>query len=100
VSCGKGNFFNRFCFRRLLLYDDYESPVKGFVMSSLKLLSTSELSARLTNKKNTIEGWRIKGFGPRYIKIGRLVRYRIEDIELWEESRICDSTTTELRGAK
>lgn len=61
--------------------------------SAPKLLDTSELADHLTNKPNTIEGWRIKGVGPRYIKIGRLVRYRIEDVEAWLESQSRTSTS-------
>ena len=58
-----------------------------------ELLDTSELADLLTNKSNTIEGWRIKGVGPRYIKIGRLVRYRIEDVEAWLEAQARTSTS-------
>ncbi len=58
-----------------------------------KLLDTSELAEHLTNKPNTIEGWRIKGVGPRYIKIGRLVRYRLADVEEWLEAQARSSTS-------
>lgn len=58
-----------------------------------KLLDTSEVANLLTNKPNTIEGWRIKGMGPRYIKIGRLVRYRIEDVNAWIEAQERTSTS-------
>lgn len=60
-----------------------------------KLLDTSEVADLLTNKSNTLEGWRIKGMGPRYIKIGRLVRYRIEDVNAWLESQERTSTSQE-----
>jgi predicted DNA-binding transcriptional regulator AlpA len=58
-----------------------------------KLLNTPELADMLTNKSNTIEGWRIKGIGPKYIKIGRLVRYRPEDVEEWLEAQSRNSTS-------
>ena len=58
-----------------------------------KLLDTNQLAEQLLNKSNTIEGWRIKGVGPRYIKIGRLVRYRPEDVELWLEAQTRNSTS-------
>lgn len=58
-----------------------------------KLLDTNQLAEQLLNKSNTIEGWRIKGVGPRYIKIGRLVRYRLEDVELWLEAQTRNSTS-------
>ena len=58
-----------------------------------KLLDTNQLAEQLLNKSNTIEDWRIKGVGPRYIKIGRLVRYRLEDVELWLEAQTRNSTS-------
>ena len=58
-----------------------------------KLLDTNQLAEQLLNKLNTIEDWRIKGVGPRYIKIGRLVRYRLEDVELWLEAQTRNSTS-------
>ena len=58
-----------------------------------KLLDTPELAAYLDNQTNTLEGWRVKGIGPRYIKIGRLVRYRIEDVERWIEAQTRTSTS-------
>ncbi|MCD2262454.1 helix-turn-helix domain-containing protein [Dietzia aurantiaca] len=27
--------------------------------------------------------WRHKGIGPSYVKVGRLIRYRAEDIDAW-----------------
>lgn len=58
-----------------------------------KFLDSTQLAERLTNRKNTIEGWRVKGIGPRYVKIGRLVRYRIEDVDAWLEAQTRTSTS-------
>ena len=35
----------------------------------------------------TLEQWRWKGVGPRYLKIGGRVLYRLEDIEEYEAAR-------------
>jgi hypothetical protein len=59
----------------------------------LNLMDSVQLADFLTNKPNTVEGWRIKGIGPKYIKIGRLVRYRLADVEEWIESQARTSTT-------
>ena len=59
----------------------------------LKLMDSVQLAEFLTNKPNTIEGWRIKGMGPKYLKIGRLVRYRLADVEEWIESQTRSSTS-------
>ena len=60
--------------------------------SKFKLIDTVQLAEYLGNEVNTCEGWRLKGIGPRYIKVGRLVRYRIENIDQWLESQTRNST--------
>lgn len=53
-----------------------------------KLLDDIEAAARLTNAPGTLRNWRSSRLdGPAFIKIGRLVRYREEDIERYIESR-------------
>jgi hypothetical protein len=44
-------------------------------------------------KPNTLEIWRIQGVGPRFIKCGRLVRYRIEDLDAYLEENTHSSTS-------
>jgi len=46
---------------------------------------------RITTK--TAEAWRSRGGGPRYVKVGALVRYRKSDIAEWIERRTIDSTS-------
>ncbi|MGE0190135.1 MAG: helix-turn-helix transcriptional regulator [Steroidobacteraceae bacterium] len=50
------------------------------------------LSARLGVSCRTLERWRWTGVGPRFIKIGGRVRYRLCDVEAYEHSRLCQST--------
>ena len=57
------------------------------------LIDTDDLAKYLGNEVNTCEGWRLKGIGPSYIKVGRLVRYRSEDIDLWLKSQTRNSTS-------
>ena len=61
--------------------------------SKFKLIDTVQLAEYLGNEVNTCEGWRLKGIGPSYIKVGRLVRYRIENVDLWLESQTRNSTS-------
>lgn len=49
-----------------------------------------------TFKPNTMEIKRVNGTGPRFIKIGRLVRYDETDLDAWLESRIRTSTTSKV----
>ncbi len=44
-------------------------------------------------KPTTMEIWRVQGVGPRYIKCGRLVRYRIDDLDAYLEAQTRTSTS-------
>jgi len=44
-------------------------------------------------KKNTLEGWRVKGVGPKYVKIGRLVRYMTDDLDAYLQAQTRSSTS-------
>jgi len=50
-----------------------------------KLLSQRELRNLLSQSDSTLERWRREGKGPRFIKIGRSVRYRESDVEAFLE---------------
>ncbi len=48
-----------------------------------KLMDQKELAQYLMVAEKTLEHYRWKGVGPRYIKIGKLVRYRECDVIEW-----------------
>jgi predicted DNA-binding transcriptional regulator AlpA len=50
------------------------------------LLTVAELSARIGVPQATIYAWRTAGKGPRGLRIGRYVRYRMQDVEAWEQT--------------
>ena len=49
------------------------------------MLTEKELAAILNVSVQTVRRMRKKGTGPAHIKIGRLIRYRVEDIERWRK---------------
>ena len=49
----------------------------------MSLLSTAQLADELSISRRTLEAWRLSGTGPRFVKIGRLVRYRRATIDAW-----------------
>jgi len=57
-----------------------------------RLLNSEEASQYLGLKKQTLEVWRILGKGPRFIRAGRVVRYRASDIQDWLDSNLIQST--------
>lgn len=51
-----------------------------------ELLTTRELSRRYGISVGTVQNWRSQGRGPTYVKLGRSVRYRVEDIEAFVQA--------------
>jgi predicted DNA-binding transcriptional regulator AlpA len=56
-------------------------------VSDDKHLSPEDLARREGVPLQTIYGWNKTRSGPRFMKIGRHVRYRLVDVEQWEDSR-------------
>lgn len=44
-------------------------------------------AARLGVSRRTLQQWRVKGGGPKYLKLGRAVRYDLAELDRWERSR-------------
>lgn len=67
-------------------------------MKSQQLLTTAEACVYLGGEKhpmkvNTLEGQRVRGEGAPYVKVGRLVRYRVSDLDAYIEANTHCSTT-------
>lgn len=52
------------------------------------LLTTKDLAQRWQIKEQTLRHWRMRGEGPRALTVGRLVRFRLEDVESWEAANL------------
>ena len=52
--------------------------------SQKRTLTDIEVAARLGVSRFTVRSWRLKGLGPRFMKMGRAVRYRLEDVREYE----------------
>ena len=57
-----------------------------------RLRDEAEAATLLGLKKQTMAAWRHRGCGPRYVKIGKLVRYRLSDLTAYVDSRTCSNT--------
>jgi predicted site-specific integrase-resolvase len=58
-----------------------------------KHLNQIDLAARWNISHRTLERWRWTGEGPRFVKLGGRVVYRLEDVEDYEREQIRASTT-------
>ncbi|MDH5510906.1 MAG: hypothetical protein OEZ32_11215, partial [Nitrospinota bacterium] len=54
---------------------------------SLKNRLLTKQSVRQFGGSSLMNKFRLNGDGPRFIKIGASVRYRLSDIDIWIESR-------------
>jgi excisionase family DNA binding protein len=53
------------------------------------LMDEHEAATRLRLKVNTLRVWRVSRKHLQYVKIGRSVRYRVEDIDAYLAAHIC-----------
>jgi hypothetical protein len=63
-----------------------------------KHLNQIELSRRWSISPRTLERWRWLHQGPRYLKIGGRVVYRLDDIEAHEAAQLHESTSRTPRA--
>jgi excisionase family DNA binding protein len=51
------------------------------------LLTPNRLADRLGISPRTLQDWRSRKVGPPWIRVGRVIRYREEDVNEWIEKR-------------
>jgi len=59
----------------------------------MQLLDQREAARLLRLSERTMERLRLLGTGPRYVKCGRSVRYRLDLIEQWIAARTVSNTS-------
>ena len=59
-----------------------------------KLISPTELANYLGVPLSTIYEWRYRGTGPRGVRLGKHVRYRMSDVERWLETKLTEAAAT------
>ncbi len=58
-----------------------------------KHLTPGDLALRVGVPIGTVYQWNSRGGGPRFMKIGKYVRYKMADVAAWEESQYVDQAT-------
>jgi len=56
-------------------------------------LTPGALAVRWGTKPDTLNHWRWNGKGPKFLKLGRHVRYRLVDVEAFENQHCYASTS-------
>jgi len=67
-------------------------------MNDTRLYTTPQAAAYLGLSPNTLNRWRYTGDGPRFVKLGRAVRYRREELDDWVASCGRQSTSSAVIG--
>lgn len=66
---------------------------------SIKHIDQKQLAERWNISAKTLERWRWAGEGPRFLKLGGRVVYRITDIEAFEEAQLRSRTDVPAQQA-
>ena len=61
--------------------------------SEKRSLTDVEVAERLGVSRFTVRSWRLKGVGPRFLKMGRAVRYRSQDVDEYERQALVETQT-------
>jgi predicted DNA-binding transcriptional regulator AlpA len=57
------------------------------------LLNQRQASEMLALSERTLERMRVTGLGPKHVRLGRSIRYRLADLEAWIASQVVSSTS-------
>ncbi len=58
-----------------------------------ELINEEHASTILKVSTRTLQAWRVRGGGPMFVKVGRSVRYRLEDLETFVNENVHQSTS-------
>jgi predicted DNA-binding transcriptional regulator AlpA len=51
-------------------------------------LTEKKTSDRIAVSKSALRKWRREGLGPPYVKLGRMIRYPLRELEKWMNKRL------------
>ncbi len=63
-------------------------------------LTTADVGRRYGRLPQTVRGWRVKGVGPRFRRLGARVFYLLDDLLAWEASFPAYRSTAEAANGR
>ena len=63
-------------------------------------VSPMDAAERLGVQPSTLANWRWTGCGPRYLKVGGRVRYRLHDLAAWLDDQARESTSADSAASR
>jgi excisionase family DNA binding protein len=55
---------------------------------STPMLTTAEVARRMRVTTGTVRRWRLDDVGPRFIQVGNIYRYPLDQLEAWMREKI------------
>jgi len=79
---------------------NHSSPISK--LPDKPLLTPQDIKSIFDIQRATVEQWRFKGIGPKFVRLtgSRLIRYRREDVENYIEALIAVRSTNEANYLK
>lgn len=76
----------------------WDTPMQNYIVHipAEVTLPTKQAARYLGVSPRTLEDWRQTGGGPRFLKLGRAVRYRIKELDQFAEERLFANTSESL----
>ncbi len=69
-------------------------------MKTQRCMTQTELAERWRISEATLERWRTEACGPVFLKLGNQVRYRLQDVEAFEEAALRGTTKVDDDSVK
>lgn len=57
--------------------------------SEIGLFTATEVAAMLEVTTHTLAMWRVEKRGPAFVKLGRSIFYRRDDVQKWVDANVC-----------
>ena len=74
------------------LHSSPDNSCERTPMTTERCMTQTELAERWRISEATLERWRTEACGPVFLKLGNQVRYRLQDVEAFEEVALRGST--------
>lgn len=70
-----------------------EEDVRPYGVATAVLLTEDEAAGFLNLSSRTLQAWRVRGCGPKFVKVGRSVHYQVEDVQEFVKGNVRHSTS-------
>jgi hypothetical protein len=67
-----------------------DTPKADALRGIVGLISPAELARAIGVAEQTLAGWRCTGKGPSFVKLGKGVFYRLDDVQAWISRSVTD----------